>query len=280
MSSVCNVYGLTDGNQILGEFPNMENSVINFKGKGNILFCESGVALRDSTLNFKNDNSLIFLGTCGHSSYSLNISTHNNTVFHLGAFCYTNNTVSVELSEHRHCFIGDYSIFSTGICFRNADAHLLYSCSTKKRLNPTKSIYVGDHVWIGMNSLILKGTQIDSGSIIGAGSIVSGKKIPHNTVWGGNPAKQLKDDIFWDERCVHSWTEDMTEISADYDAFLNKYPGNDPFDNWIFEYTKAESLDFDEIDQQLNARKTCQEMCDYLIQLNSKKAKNRFVHNL
>lgn len=80
------------------------------------------------------------------------------------------------MSEHKHCFIGDNCMFSFDILIRNSDHHLIYDCENNKRINPTKSVFIGDHVWIGQLVNILKGTRIDSGSIVGASSVVAGKK--------------------------------------------------------------------------------------------------------
>jgi acetyltransferase-like isoleucine patch superfamily enzyme len=53
------------------------------------------------------------------------------------------------------------------------------------------SVWIGDDVWIGCSSIILKGVKIGEGSIISAGSVVT-KDIPPNVLVGGNPAKILK----------------------------------------------------------------------------------------
>jgi carbonic anhydrase/acetyltransferase-like protein (isoleucine patch superfamily) len=55
----------------------------------------------------------------------------------------------------------------------------------------TKPINIGNNVFIGGFSIILKGTNIGDGSIIGAGSVVSGT-IPPGEIWAGNPAKFIK----------------------------------------------------------------------------------------
>lgn len=52
-------------------------------------------------------------------------------------------------------------------------------------------IVIGDNVFIGMDSVILKGVTIGDGAIIAARSVVV-KDIPENEVWGGNPAKFIK----------------------------------------------------------------------------------------
>lgn len=56
----------------------------------------------------------------------------------------------------------------------------------------SKPVTIGDDVFIGAQSIILKGTSIGPGSIIGAGSVVSGE-IPANVVAAGNPAIIIRE---------------------------------------------------------------------------------------
>jgi len=53
-------------------------------------------------------------------------------------------------------------------------------------------VVVEDDVWIGANCVVLDGTYIERGAVIAAGSVV-GKRVPAYTIWGGVPAKFLKD---------------------------------------------------------------------------------------
>jgi acetyltransferase-like isoleucine patch superfamily enzyme len=55
-------------------------------------------------------------------------------------------------------------------------------------------VVIKDNVFIGMNAVILKGVTIGSNVIIGAGSVIS-KDIPDNQMWGGNPARFIKNCI-------------------------------------------------------------------------------------
>ena len=53
-------------------------------------------------------------------------------------------------------------------------------------------IKIGDNVWIGANVTILKGISIGNGSIIAAGAVVN-TNIPSCEIWGGVPARKIKN---------------------------------------------------------------------------------------
>ena len=55
-----------------------------------------------------------------------------------------------------------------------------------------KPINIGKDVWIGSNCIITAGVNIESGSVIAAGSIVT-KNVQTNQIVGGNPAKLIKE---------------------------------------------------------------------------------------
>ena len=55
-----------------------------------------------------------------------------------------------------------------------------------------KEVVIDDHVWVGANSIILKGVHIGRGACIGAGSVVT-KDVPPLTIYAGNPAKYIRD---------------------------------------------------------------------------------------
>lgn len=55
-----------------------------------------------------------------------------------------------------------------------------------------KPVFIGDNVFIGSHSIILKGSVIGNNCVIGAGSVVLGV-IPPNQLWAGNPAKFVRE---------------------------------------------------------------------------------------
>lgn len=56
----------------------------------------------------------------------------------------------------------------------------------------TAPVVIEDDVFIGMQSLILKGVTIGAGSIIGAGSVVT-RDVPPGVIAAGNPAKVIRE---------------------------------------------------------------------------------------
>jgi acetyltransferase-like isoleucine patch superfamily enzyme len=53
-----------------------------------------------------------------------------------------------------------------------------------------KNVTIGSNVFIGVNSVVLPGVTIGDNAVIGALSLVN-RSIPSNTVWAGNPVKQI-----------------------------------------------------------------------------------------
>lgn len=80
----------------------------------------------------------------------------------------------------------------------DSDAHHIYSADGNV-MNFDKPIVVGDNVWIGCNTLMLKGTVIPNNCVIGAGSVVSGHSYSENTIIAGNPAVSIKPIGWWKE---------------------------------------------------------------------------------
>lgn len=58
---------------------------------------------------------------------------------------------------------------------------------------PGEEIVIGNDVWIGAGSVILKGARIGDGCIVAAGSVVTKGTYPANSLIGGNPASVLKE---------------------------------------------------------------------------------------
>jgi acetyltransferase-like isoleucine patch superfamily enzyme len=103
----------------------------------------------------------------------------------------SNTTIVATLSVE----IGNNVMIGGGVTIVDSDFHSLNPIHwhTSDDLIKMKKapITIGDNVFIGMNSIILKGVNIGSNVVMAAGSVLS-DNIPSNEVWGGNPAKFIR----------------------------------------------------------------------------------------
>ena len=82
----------------------------------------------------------------------------------------------------------------------DTDFHKIYSVNDverENRLNPDREIEIGNHVWIGARSTVLKGTRVPDDSIVAAGSVVTKRMNQSNSLYIGN--NLYKKEINWKE---------------------------------------------------------------------------------
>lgn len=94
------------------------------------------------------------------------------------------------------CTIGSGILISRAVRIFDSDFHKVLDDDGNQTNNP-EPMRIGDHVWIGLGAIILRGTQIGDGAVISAGSVVMGKvKAGTNAI--GNPARSFSN-IKWEE---------------------------------------------------------------------------------
>lgn len=167
---------LGGGNSIfIGSCSSISNCSIFFKGSKNVLRILDGVNLHNMTLTFEDDNNLIEIGS-------------RTTV---------ENNVEICACESRFVKIGNHCMLSHDISIRTSDSYSIFKIGGE-RLNNAKDVIIGNNVWIGCQSLILKGTIIPDGCIIGARAIVTqGLKANKNSLIVGLPAKIVSEGVYW-----------------------------------------------------------------------------------
>ena len=94
--------------------------------------------------------------------------------------------------------IGHHVVISERVVFRDSDNHVIKDVKGMELEKPvvTAPIVIGDHVWIGINVIVLKGVTIGEGAIVAAGSVVT-KDVPSHCLVAGVPAKVIKTNVSW-----------------------------------------------------------------------------------
>lgn len=140
-----------------------------------------------------------FLSMYEHSTLQVDrhFSIHSNARVSVAAGAtlslgsgYINSNAAIACFES--ITIGYDVAIAENVVIRDSDNHEI----PDGRHIKTRPVTIGNHVWIGMNSMILKGVTIGDGCIVAAGSVVN-KSFPANCLIGGVPAKILKEHIQW-----------------------------------------------------------------------------------
>lgn len=116
--------------------------------------------------------------------------------------------------------IGNHVTISSGVAFVTHDNSIL------KVLDPMTDVVgritVGDHCFIGQNSILMLGVTLGERCIVGAGAVVT-HSYPANSVIAGNPARKI---------CT---VEEMAAKYKDYAINFGVIPHNER-NQWILEH--------------------------------------------
>ena len=118
----------------------------------------------------------------GTTFYCVNgISIGNDVMISWGCTIIDNNAHSIISAERLKDLANARKEYEAGTIGNNTDWSVVENAP----------IVIKDKVWIGFNSIIMKGVTIGEGAVVGAGSVVT-KDVPDYAVVGGNPAKVIK----------------------------------------------------------------------------------------
>ena len=125
-------------------------------------------------------HSLTFIEPDFHCDYGFNIHTHGLTVINY-------NCVILDTSP---VHIGAGAFIAPGVCLSCA-GHSLDPAQRSEGISTSKPIRLEDNDWIGANAVVCGGVTIGSGSVIGAGSVVT-HDIPAGVVAAGVPCRPIR----------------------------------------------------------------------------------------
>jgi acetyltransferase-like isoleucine patch superfamily enzyme len=97
---------------------------------------------------------------------------------------YLNSGAKISCSQYIR--IGHGVAIADDVVIQDSDFHNLSGARGQ-----TLPIEIGDRVWIGRGAIILKGTTIGAGAVIGAMSVIT-KDVPAGMLVAGNPAKAIR----------------------------------------------------------------------------------------
>lgn len=113
-------------------------------------------------------------------------------------------------------------------------------------LGSAGKVKIGNNVFIGMNSTILKNVTIGNNVIIGANSLVN-KDVPDNVVIGGNPAKIICNIDEYYQKRRKKQIDEAINLSIEYFNVYKKWPTKKELREFLFLFKPETDNIFKEI---------------------------------
>ena len=194
---LCKVSNRGTGNTIISDMATLKKVNITISGNNNVIKIGKGTLLRGTKVVMKGNNNKLIIGeNCTFRKGLLQFCDHDGTI-EIGNGTTAGGGTEILVSQPDSVIkIGDDCMISYDVLIQNSDGHSIIDLTTRKRINFDQSIFIGNHVWLGAYSRILKGVDINDNCIIGLGSIVTAQ-VPANSIAAGIPARIIKRDITW-----------------------------------------------------------------------------------
>jgi acetyltransferase-like isoleucine patch superfamily enzyme len=128
----------------------------------------------------------------GHGS---KINAEQNAYLSIG----NNFQITAETSIvcHKKISIGNDCLFSWDVLIMDTDIHRIKN-GQGLIINEPKEVIIGNCVWLGCRTLILKGVKMADGNIITANSVITQSIEKENCIIGANPQRILNENITWE----------------------------------------------------------------------------------
>ncbi|MBL3685748.1 acyltransferase [Leucobacter zeae] len=171
-----------------------------FRGSNNRLIVESPARIDRLTVLFDCNNGTVRIGANDRQKGShlrLNARVGEDSEINIGRYVTMTNSCFMTVAEGQSITVGDDCMIASGNALRTHDGHPIFDLETGKRTNVSRSIAIGNHVWLGAEAVVMGGANIGDGSVIGFRSVVT-KKVPNNSIAAGIPARVVKRNIAWE----------------------------------------------------------------------------------
>lgn len=165
-------------------------------GGGNFLFVEEGAMLLDCQFFLFGYNNRVIIHKNARLNNIVFWMEDDNNLIEIGCESSMEGQSQLAVCEGTSLIIGNDCMFSSQVNFSTTDSHSIEDLEGN-RINQAKDIQIGNHVWIGQKTLVLKGSSVADNCIVGAYSLVNKKLTETNSIYAGHPAHKVKEGINW-----------------------------------------------------------------------------------
>lgn len=102
-------------------------------------------------------------------------------------------TQNIIVAVGKSVVIGNNTLVAENVSIRDGEHQIKKDILICKQPNRFSSVILGNDVWIGAGTIILKGSTVPDGCVIGASSLVrGGNELEAYWIYGGNPLRKIR----------------------------------------------------------------------------------------
>jgi acetyltransferase-like isoleucine patch superfamily enzyme len=187
------------GNSIEYNGPRDLDCKVKFLGRNNRLVLGNHAHLAQTVITFDCDNGFVTIGGTRDSNpaFRSKIRVGQDAQVRIGNDVSSTTPCAISAAEGAVVRIGNDVMFASDNAVRADDGHPIFDVRTGKRVNPSRSITIGNHVWLGAGAAVLGGAKVGDGSVIGYAGVVT-RNIPNNCIAVGVPARVVRRHTAWE----------------------------------------------------------------------------------
>lgn len=203
-----------EGNRIIAPCALLKKVDIRIKGSNNTVIIGDFARLSGASLYINGDNNRITIGDWSYlGGTDLFIEDDGGSIT-IGSRTKFLGKTSLAVIEGTSITIGEDCLFSSDIQLRTGDSHSILDLQGR-RINESRDIAIGDHVWVGTRAFLAKGAKVPPHSIVGACALVTKAfEEPHCSL-AGVPARVVKQGVDWSIRRIP-----VGDVAKDFQPYV------------------------------------------------------------
>ena len=189
------------GNEIIAPCALLKKVNIRIKGSNNKIVIGDFAQLPGACITIHGSNNTVTIGDWSYLGGTDLFIEDDGGCITIGDHTKFLGKTHLAVIEGTSITIGRDCLFSSDIQLRTGDSHSVLDMEGR-RINASRDITVGYHVWVGTRAFLTKGAKVPPHSIVGACALVTKAfEEPHCSL-AGVPARVVKQGVDWSIRRI------------------------------------------------------------------------------